>query len=100
MLRPRLRHNSALSPSVLRDLEAKGVDTSKRANIVSPSEVAEVHNGCFPVISVIIATEDNALPRSPRKMARTGAGASPINVNPEMVRTFKVDIHDALDISR
>ena len=64
MLKPYLRCNSVSSPSVLRELEAKGVHTSKRANIVSPSEVAELHDGCFLIVFVVVGTENNALPVS------------------------------------
>ena len=63
-----------LSLSVLGELDAKGVHTSIRANIVSPSEVAELHDGRFLFIFVVVVTEDNSRSRSPRKMARIGIG--------------------------
>ena len=71
------------SPSALGELDAKAVHTSKRANIVSPSEVAELHDGCFLIILVVVVTEDNARSRSPRKMARIGIGPPSSNVYPK-----------------
>ena len=64
MLKPCLRCNSVSSPSVLGELEAKGVHTSKRANIISPSKVAELHDGCFLIVFVVVVTADNVLPES------------------------------------
>ena len=64
MLKPCLRCNSVSSPSVLDELEAKGVHTSKRANIVSPSKVAELYEGCTIIVSVVIVTGDKALPEN------------------------------------
>ena len=81
MLKPCMRRNSVSSPSALGELDAKKVHMSIKANIVSPSEVAELHDGRFLVIFVVVVTEDNARSRSPRKMARIGIGPPSINVN-------------------
>ena len=64
MLAPCLRRISVSSPSAFGEVEAKGVHTSKRANIISTSEVAELHDSRFLIVFVVVVTGDNALPES------------------------------------
>jgi hypothetical protein len=98
MLEPRLRRNSVLSPSVLGELEANGVHTSKRASILPLRESRECTMGHH------LRHHSNwrqRPPERPRKDGSKNRHRTLVNQRqPELVDTFEVDILDALDISK
>ena len=83
MLKLSLRRHSVSSPSVLGELEAKGVNTSKITNIVSPLEVAELHGDRF----LIVVTWDNALSESDQKDREERRRTLALQFQPEMVHS-------------
>ena len=68
------------SPSALGEIDGKRVHTSKRANIVSPSNVAELHDGCFLIVFVVVL-ETTPCQKVIQKIGKKGRGSLSFNVN-------------------